>query len=132
MINFFFAMLIVQSLFFMNLKFQAFSYFLWLYSPVCVRNPEKRHVFSQLSSISVKVMINTTTPPCMHTILYNITFINNNVVVNCLFRTCSQQIILVNTKMYKIVSFLRYFVCYLISPVKMSKYQHLSKMGNGK
>ena len=40
---FVFATRIVQSLFFLNLKFQASSHFLWLYSPVCVgpgRKPE--------------------------------------------------------------------------------------------
>ena len=31
---------IVQSLFFLNPKFQASSYLLWLYSPDCVGNPE--------------------------------------------------------------------------------------------
>ena len=40
---------IVQSLYFLNPKFQATSHFLWLYSPVCVgpgRKP-RRPVFSQ-------------------------------------------------------------------------------------
>ena len=42
-----FAKKIVQSLFFLNPKFQASSYLLWLYGPVCVgpgRKPQK-HVF---------------------------------------------------------------------------------------
>ena len=34
---FVFATLIVQSLYFLNLKFQATRHPLWLYSPVCVR-----------------------------------------------------------------------------------------------
>ena len=45
---FVFATWIVQSLFYLNPKFQASSYLLWLYSPVCVgpsRKPEDR--FSQ-------------------------------------------------------------------------------------
>ena len=46
--TFVFATLIVESLYFLNPKFQASSHLLWLYSPVCVgpgRNPEDR--FSQ-------------------------------------------------------------------------------------
>ena len=46
---FVFATRIVQSLYFLNLKFQASSHFLWLYSPVCV-GPGRKHrrpVFSQ-------------------------------------------------------------------------------------
>ena len=42
----------LQSLYFLNLKFQAFSHFLWLYSMVCVgpgRKP-RRPVFSQRGS----------------------------------------------------------------------------------
>ena len=43
---------IVQSLFFLNTKFQASSHLVWLYSPVCVgpgRKP-RRQVFSQRGS----------------------------------------------------------------------------------
>ena len=50
---FVFATRIVQSLDFLNPKFQAASYLLWLYSPVCVgpgRKP-RRPVFSQRGSI---------------------------------------------------------------------------------
>ena len=49
---FVFATWIVQSLFFLNLKFQVPSYLLWLYSPVCVRPGRKprRPVFSRLGS----------------------------------------------------------------------------------
>ena len=46
---FLFATRIVQSLYFLNLKFQASSHLLWLYGPVCVglgRKP-RRPVFSQ-------------------------------------------------------------------------------------
>ena len=42
---FVFAIRIVQSLYYLNPKFQASSHLLWLYSPVCVgprRNPEDR------------------------------------------------------------------------------------------
>ena len=42
---FVFAIRIVQSLFFLNQKFQASSHLLWLYSPVCVgpgRKPDDR------------------------------------------------------------------------------------------
>ena len=52
---FVFATRIVQSLFFLNPKYQASSYLLWLYSPVCVgpgRKP-RRPVFSQRGSILV-------------------------------------------------------------------------------
>ena len=42
---FVFATRIVQSLYFLNPKFQASSRLLWLYSPVCVGNPASR--FSQ-------------------------------------------------------------------------------------
>ena len=43
---------IVQSLFYLNPKFQACSHILWLYSPVCVRPGRKprRPVFSQRGS----------------------------------------------------------------------------------
>ena len=52
---FVFATQIIQSLFFLNPKFQASSYLLWLYSPVCHvcvgpgRKP-RRPVFSQRGS----------------------------------------------------------------------------------
>ena len=49
---FVFATLIVRSLYFLNLKFQASSHLLWLYSPVCVgpgRKP-RRPVFSERGS----------------------------------------------------------------------------------
>ena len=39
---FVFAIRIVRSLFYLNPKFQASSYILWLYSLVCVGNPEDR------------------------------------------------------------------------------------------
>ena len=50
--TFAFATWIVQSLFFLNPKFQASSHLLWLYSPVCVRPGRKprRLVFSQRGS----------------------------------------------------------------------------------
>ena len=53
---FVFAILIVQSLYYLNPKFQASSHLLWLYSPVCVgpsRKP-RRPVFSQRGSYVVK------------------------------------------------------------------------------
>ena len=49
---FVFATRIVQSLFYLNLKFQASSHLVWLYSPVCVgpgRKP-RSPVFSQRGS----------------------------------------------------------------------------------
>ena len=49
---FVFATRIVESLYFLNTKFQVSSHILWLYSPVCVgpgRNP-RRPVFSQRGS----------------------------------------------------------------------------------
>ena len=49
---FVFATRILQSLYFLNLKFQASSYLLWLYGPVCVGSGRKprRPVFSQRDS----------------------------------------------------------------------------------
>ena len=52
-----FALRIVQSLYYLNPKFQTPSYLLWLYNPVCVapgRNPQ-RPVFSQRGSIITDV-----------------------------------------------------------------------------
>ena len=49
---FVFATLIVQIIYFLNPKFQAYSHLMWLYSPVCVgpgRKP-RRPVFSQRGS----------------------------------------------------------------------------------
>ena len=50
---FVFAILIVQSLYFLNPKFQVSSHLLWLYRSVCVRPVQKprRPVFSQRGSI---------------------------------------------------------------------------------
>ena len=51
---------IVQSLYFLNPKFQASSHLLWLYSPVCVgpgRNPRKL-VFQQRGSYSLSLYLN--------------------------------------------------------------------------
>ena len=47
-----FATRIVQSLYFINPKFQASSYLLWLYSPVCVGPGQKPRtpVFSERDS----------------------------------------------------------------------------------
>ena len=49
---FVFATWIVQSLFYLNPKFQAYTYLMWLYSLVCVRPGRKtrRPVFSQRGS----------------------------------------------------------------------------------
>ena len=54
---FVFATRIVQSLFFLNPKFQASSHLLWLYSPICVRPGRKprRPVFSQRGSFNYSV-----------------------------------------------------------------------------
>ena len=54
--RFFFATRIVQSLYFLNTKFQATSHPLWLYSLVCVGPGRKpgSPVFSQRGSIKVK------------------------------------------------------------------------------
>ena len=49
---FVFATWIVKSLYFLNMKFQASSHLVWLYSPVCVgpgRKP-RRPVFSERGS----------------------------------------------------------------------------------
>ena len=52
---FVFATRIVQSLFFLNPKFQASSHLLWLYSPFCVGSGRKprRPVFSERGSNSI-------------------------------------------------------------------------------
>ena len=49
---FVFATRIVQSLYFLNLKFQASGHLVWLHSPVCVGPGQKpqRPVFSQRGS----------------------------------------------------------------------------------
>ena len=49
---FIFASRIVQSLYFLNTKFQASNHLLWMYSPVCVGPGQKprRPVFSQRGS----------------------------------------------------------------------------------
>ena len=49
---FIFAIQVVQSLFYLNPKFQASSYLLWLYSQVCVRPgwKSRRQLFSQRGS----------------------------------------------------------------------------------
>ena len=49
---FVFAIRIVQSLYYPNPKFQAYTHLLWLYSPVCVRPGRKprRPVFSERGS----------------------------------------------------------------------------------
>ena len=51
-ITFAFAIRIVQSFYYLNLKFQVNSHLLWLYSLVCVRPGQKpkRPVFSQPGS----------------------------------------------------------------------------------
>ena len=53
--TFVFATRIVQSLYFLNPKFQASNHILWLYSPVCVRPGRKprRQVFSRRGSYVV-------------------------------------------------------------------------------
>ena len=67
---FVFAIQIVQPLCYLNPKFRAFSYLLWLYSPVCVgpgRKP-RRPVFSQRGSnrLSSKwANVNTNLSPCL-------------------------------------------------------------------
>ena len=52
---FVFATRILQSLYFLNPKFQASSYLLWLYIPVCVAPVQKRRkpLFSQRGSYSI-------------------------------------------------------------------------------
>ena len=56
---FVFATRIVQSLYFLNPKFQASNHLLWLYSPVCVgpgRKP-RRPVFAQRGSYHFKDIV---------------------------------------------------------------------------
>ena len=56
---FVFTTRIVQSLYFLNPKFQASSHLLWLYSPVCVGHGRKprRPVFTQPGSIECAICI---------------------------------------------------------------------------
>ena len=59
---FVFTIRIVQSLYFLNLKNQASSHLVWLYSPVCVgpgRKP-RRPVFSERGSYMIKSKISDT------------------------------------------------------------------------
>ena len=58
---FVFATWIVQSLYFLNMKFQASSYLVWLYSLVCVGPGQKprRPVFSERGSFSLGLCFNT-------------------------------------------------------------------------
>ena len=51
---FVFATQIIQSLFFLNLNFQASSYLLWLYRPVCVRPENPEDQFSHVTAHSFK------------------------------------------------------------------------------
>ena len=56
---FVYATRIVQFLYFLNPKFQASSYLLWLYSPVCVgpgRKP-RRPVFSEGGSFNIGITV---------------------------------------------------------------------------
>ena len=57
---FVFATQIVKSLFFLNQKFHASSYLLWLHSPVCVGPGPKpgRPVFSQQGSYYIFACLN--------------------------------------------------------------------------
>ena len=65
---FVFAIRIVQSLYYLNPKFQASSRLVWHYSPVCVgpgRKP-RRPVFSQRGSYSVVVLTPGQVANCWH------------------------------------------------------------------
>ena len=63
--TFVFATQIVQSLYFLNAKFQASSHLLWLYSLFCVgpRQKNRRPVFSQHGSSKNVSFIRTYTVP---------------------------------------------------------------------
>ena len=56
---FVFATRIIQFLYYLNPKFQASSHLLWLYSPVCVGNPEDRFSQNEARIIGVKFGIGT-------------------------------------------------------------------------
>ena len=62
---FVFATRIVQTLYFLNPKFQDSRYFLWLHSPVCVRPGRKprRPVFSQRGSFKDNRLWNKMSAP---------------------------------------------------------------------
>ena len=57
---FIFATSIVQSLYFISLKFQYSSHLLWLYSPVCVVPGQKsqRQIFSRCNSNIIDIAVN--------------------------------------------------------------------------
>ena len=68
---FVFATRIVQSLFYLNPKFQASSHLLWLYSPVFVGPGRKsrRPVFSQRGSYNLKQNANRLKEPLLTSML---------------------------------------------------------------
>ena len=61
---FVFATRIVQSLYFLNTKFQDSSHLLWPYSPVCVGNPEDRfsHNEAQFFLLILLLILASTRP----------------------------------------------------------------------
>ena len=87
---FVFATRIVQSLYYLNPKFQASINFLWLYSPVCVgpgRKP-RRPVFSQRGSYEIQ--------PALFLMLFSISFgqsEESSNEVNCFFTDNSKILI---------------------------------------
>ena len=63
---FVFAARIVQSLYFLNAKFQASSHLLWLYSPVCVgpgRNPKTGFLTMRLIYFSIDILVGKQNSP---------------------------------------------------------------------
>ena len=69
---FVFATRIVQSLYFLNPKFQASNHLMWLYSPACIGSGRKprRPVFSERGSNDKECKILSVTWPC-HMTIYN-------------------------------------------------------------
>ena len=79
---FVFATYKVQSLYFLDRKFEAFSHLVWLYSPVCVRRGRKprRPVFSQWGSYIIKL-----TTYAIYSAIYNCKNHDNNPLKNVIF-----------------------------------------------
>ena len=83
-----FATRIVQSLYFLNPKFQASRHILWLYSPVCVgpgRKP-RRPVFSQRGSFIIFTAFKNSCIPHSHVCIFLLRWnieCNPNIIFHC-------------------------------------------------
>ena len=112
---FVFATRIVQSLYFLNTKFQASSHLLWLHSPVCVGPGQKpwRPVFSQWGSYYIKAIKkgNRAVWPGLHFLQYHLHFFKALLLGKVtLFmkplpnKVCIQSVVLTNKKLMMVPS----------------------------